>query len=459
MSVEVKTPTKTQFEHVEFQCGERTPPGSSHPNKESDLRAGHTGRRKQEFQSPENQNTKPGGLISKKRRSSEKFPERSGSFGSMHQLKKKSKHGKTPEKIVLPSKFLLGGNINDPLNLNSLCDESVSEALNKLTPQSSPMPTLPAYRQQVQVMIPPNISDPLNLNSGEDVGPNLKSPKAKKKRQKKKRRSTGDNDNSNTSHSDISDVTRPLHIDVEPVVDNLTPQNLSSIEQKLSNIVDKIVSPVIPQPSPKGPKRKRTSSESESTKSDSSTLSKSGKSEKIHAWKGKLSRQSSNQKTSESEASGSKRLKPPHKQKKFIYGNYNQYYGYRNPTTECDHRIKCFCAEWFEGKEVLDIGCNVGHLTLDIAKSYKPQKIVGIDIDASLIGAARKNIRHYLLSSDNNQKFPVSMPLCFGPVVAPGKKVDNQMPQFPNNVTFVQVFYYKLSCKINMHFSIFINAL
>lgn len=52
--------------------------------------------------------------------------------------------------------------------------------------------------------------------------------------------------------------------------------------------------------------------------------------------------------------------------------------------------------EWFKGKEVLDLGCNSGHLTLYIAKMLRPARILGLDIDSGLIHAARKNIRHYL---------------------------------------------------------------
>ncbi|PIO65577.1 Bicoid-interacting protein 3 [Teladorsagia circumcincta] len=41
------------------------------------------------------------------------------------------------------------------------------------------------------------------------------------------------------------------------------------------------------------------------------------------------------------------------------------------------------------------IGCNVGFLTLSIARDYGPRRILGIDIDDHLVGVARKNIRHY----------------------------------------------------------------
>ena len=73
-------------------------------------------------------------------------------------------------KTVLPSKFLLGGNIRDPLNLNSLADERISKIVNAITPESSPLPT-PKHRRaeyKIEVLIPPNITDPLNLNSGVD---------------------------------------------------------------------------------------------------------------------------------------------------------------------------------------------------------------------------------------------------------------------------------------------------
>ncbi len=41
---------------------------------------------------------------------------------------------------------------------------------------------------------------------------------------------------------------------------------------------------------------------------------------------------------------------------KFRHGNYNRYYGYRNPDNEIDHRFDHFKCEWFKDKNVLDIG-------------------------------------------------------------------------------------------------------
>lgn len=63
------------------------------------------------------------------------------------------------ELIIPPTKFLLGGNISDPLNLNSLQDEALDTSENAATPKSSPMTTPP----KIEVIIPPNIFDPLHL--------------------------------------------------------------------------------------------------------------------------------------------------------------------------------------------------------------------------------------------------------------------------------------------------------
>ena len=92
---------------------------------------------------------------------------------------------------------------------------------------------------------------------------------------------------------------------------------------------------------------------------------------------------------------------------KFPYGNYIAYYGYRydhkgplaydksfiDPRLQAIHKK---AGKYFKNKDVLDIGCNTGHVTLHIAKNFEPRKIVGCDIDDNLIDIARKNINHYL---------------------------------------------------------------
>lgn len=69
-----------------------------------------------------------------------------------------------------------------------------------------------------------------------------------------------------------------------------------------------------------------------------------------------------------------------------------------------DPRLGLMCEEWFYGKNVLDVGCNAGYLTISIAKELRPRRILGIDIDPHLVGAARKNIRH-LADRDSKVSF------------------------------------------------------
>jgi len=80
----------------------------------------------------------------------------------------------------------------------------------------------------------------------------------------------------------------------------------------------------------------------------------------------------------------------------FRYGNYNRYYGYRNENNEDDKRFAVLQRDWFEGKSVLDIGSNVGHVSLWIGKNFLPARVKGVDIDVALVKAAKNNIVHYI---------------------------------------------------------------
>ena len=79
---------------------------------------------------------------------------------------------------------------------------------------------------------------------------------------------------------------------------------------------------------------------------------------------------------------------------RYRYGNFNRFYLDRYGGVLPDPRLHLMCEEWFYDKNVLDVGCNAGYLTLSVAKGLSPRRILGIDIDPNLIGAARKNIRY-----------------------------------------------------------------
>uniref|UniRef100_A0A224YSI3 RNA methyltransferase n=1 Tax=Rhipicephalus zambeziensis TaxID=60191 RepID=A0A224YSI3_9ACAR len=190
--------------------------------------------------------------------------------------------------------------------------------------------------------------------------------------------------------------------------------------------VDKIVSPVVPQGSPVKFSRRKSSGETRRSSGGGGSASASSS-------------------TSRPAASNAKQQQMHFRPKDahFQYGNYNRYYGYRNGGGQEDPRLKAMKAEWFRGRDVLDIGCNVGHLTLSLARDFAPRKVIGLDIDGGLIRAARRNVRHYLTAAlAGEMRFPVSMAICHGPIAAaalPGRQAESVA--FPNNVFFVEGNY------------------
>lgn len=53
-----------------------------------------------------------------------------------------------------------------------------------------------------------------------------------------------------------------------------------------------------------------------------------------------------------------------------------------------DVRLKVFemNRHLFNHKDVLDIGCNVGHISIAVARDFGAKSVMGIDIDNKLIG-------------------------------------------------------------------------
>lgn len=135
---------------------------------------------------------------------------------------------------------------------------------------------------------------------------------------------------------------------------------------------------------------------------------------------------------------------------------FYRYYGYRNQNNEIDHRLKVFSHHpyLFQDKDILDIGCNIGHVTLSVARDFGAKTVIGIDIDDKLISIARKNIKHYVKSvnspradellAQEEQKcssefYPISMPILYGPIDVPGFEDYSKNRGFPKNVTFKRV--------------------
>ncbi|XP_053574354.1 7SK snRNA methylphosphate capping enzyme [Bombina bombina] len=338
---------------------------------------------------------------------------------------------------VLPSNFLLGGNIFDPLNLNSLLDEDVNLALNAETPKSSPLPS--RNRDPVEILIPKDITDPLSLNTGSaDVELMLSPLKSGRKRHRHRH------------HQSIEIVAKAPSIgqEVESTPEEPRPYELNTVINCGMMVValpsletETAVAPASASVSlsSRHRKRRRTSSKSEG-KPGSPDRGGVGGSSTTKTQCGSASSRVSCSNT-ESAAHG----KPKNR---FQYGNYCRYYGYRNPCQSEDPRLRVLRPEWFKEKAVLDIGCNVGHLTLCVARNLSPFRVVGLDIDGALVNAARQNIRHYLSESIKEEcggGFPASLVVTRGPIAAPllpqQEEKERKNPLFPHNVVFVKGNY------------------
>lgn len=337
---------------------------------------------------------------------------------------------------VLPSNFLLGGNIFDPLNLNSLLDEEVNKVLNAQTPKSSPLPA--KSRDPVEILIPKDITDPLNLSGrgGDAAAGVLVSPM--KSRRRHRNRHHGAVPAGVAEQSDHSDSEKPKvteGIASVPSVCSLGKtadvsgegKGLKGVEESPRpyelntsiNCRDEVVAPILPrrrshpsssssapetqsrpdgaaQPS-KHRKRRRTTSRSERLSVTPTPPVKRTNAEKVHsqAFHTPLVGGATGAFTSGT-VPGKIRQNRRRPQHKFQYGNYSHYYGYRTPTLNADPRLGVFRPEWFHGKKVLDVGCNTGHITLAIARHWKPSHILGLDIDGTLVHTARQNLRHFI---------------------------------------------------------------
>lgn len=404
-----------------------------------------------------------------------------GGGGFKHPAFKRRRRVNSDCDSVLPSNFLLGGNIFDPLNLNSLLDEEVSRALNAETPKSSPLPA--KSRDPVEILIPKDITDPLSLNTCTDEAQVVLASPLKTGRKRHRHRgqhhqqqqqqaaAAGGND----SHPALpaAPLTPSLHAEGAPQQqqqqrhrgqsrDAPQPYELNTA----INCRDEVVSPL--PAALQGPSGSLSAPSAASvTSAPSSSSSSRHRKRRRTSSKSEVGARGGGQGPKEKgRGSWGGRHHPlpavgfKKQQRKFQYGNYCEYYGYRNPSCE-DGRLRVMKAEWFRGRDVLDLGCNVGHLTLSIACKWSPSRMVGLDIDPQLIHSARQNIRHYLseelrLPTQTSEGdpgaegkegtpptvrkrsyFPASLTASRGPIAAPQVPLDGTDSSFPNNVVFV----------------------
>uniref|UniRef100_A0A672KS29 RNA methyltransferase n=1 Tax=Sinocyclocheilus grahami TaxID=75366 RepID=A0A672KS29_SINGR len=341
------------------------------------------------------------------------------SVGFKHpSLSKRRRRANSECNPVLPSNFLLGGNIFDPLNLNSLLDEEVSKALNAQTPKSSPLPR--KNRDPVEILIPKDITDPLNLSGrgGDSAAGVLVSP-LKSRRRHRNRHHPGapaepsDGERSKVDEGSASGPLFPGDTSApDKVADTAAALEKSPHPYKLNtsiNCRDEVVPPILPR------RRPRPSSSSSVPQAQSSQLSKHRKRRRTNSRSDCLSitptppikRTVAHSQTFHTPVVGGVCGAPPlgagktpqqrHRtQHRFQCGSYSRYYGYRTPSLNADPRLAVFKPEWFRGKKVLDVGCNTGHVTLAIARHWGPERVLGVDIDGALVHVARQNLRYFL---------------------------------------------------------------
>lgn len=363
-------------------------------------------------------------------------------------------------------RFHFGGNSADPLNLNSLIDRDPAV----VTPQASPLSV--HSESPVEVLEPRDKTDPLNLKGFPPEPENNATHITPKKRKKKKRPHNAQHDTENETgpkeqssalsqqHGIFSEGKRKRKKN-SMKVDELShgkrdnEESICDTDQsatKSTKVNDNSISVEELEPSPK----KKASISSQTSPE---VYNKNKAITKMEDASSAVKPDKTSEKQPEiRKCHGSQRGKDPkrdkhhlprkHKKKEklFIYGNYNRYYGYRNPQCSQDLRLKCFNKDWFQGKAVLDLGCNVGHVTLAIARDFNPHVITGIDIDPSLIKAAKNNLRYYVQSqvsvsgtSRRGIDFPMSFSVTSGPLAAPVILGNGENNAFPHNVVFKQV--------------------
>ncbi|XP_039996672.1 7SK snRNA methylphosphate capping enzyme [Xiphias gladius] len=348
---------------------------------------------------------------------------------------------------VLPSHFLLGGNIFDPLNLNSLLDEEVNRATNQETPKCSPLPSRGG--DPVEILVPRDITDPLNLKGGGGGGKGgggvLLSPLKPRRRHRNRHHgggsggggSSGGGGGGGGGVGGVGGVGGGGGREVIPArlfpstagltVPRLTTEgsvSASPLPCELNTAItcrdDVAPPPILPRrhthpppsqahkPGSQGEGRQRRRRRTASTRSAEgaanavtvATVPQTTKFQTPLVGGAKAGRCGGPHPGS---------AQPPERKKKdkrrYQYGNHSRYYGYHGfygngwegrVGAEEDPRLCLLEANWFRDKMVLDVGCAAGHMTLSVARRFDPAHIMGVELDERLVHAAKHNVRHFL---------------------------------------------------------------
>ncbi|KAI5888631.1 Bin3-domain-containing protein [Schizophyllum commune H4-8] len=139
-----------------------------------------------------------------------------------------------------------------------------------------------------------------------------------------------------------------------------------------------------------------------------------------------------------------------------IHGNYHGYY-LKRPAHD-DPRLALLPVSLFKDATVLDVGCNEGWVTCEIAQKHHASRVVGVDIDDTLVRAAWRHRRivwslqapeddHASGEVSGKRKrrspappepdyFPASCEHFFGPIPIPPSEISGGRASFPHNVSF-----------------------
>lgn len=90
---------------------------------------------------------------------------------------------------------------------------------------------------------------------------------------------------------------------------------------------------------------------------------------------------------------------------KKLHGNFVGYYTRRREDLSgLDPRLALLPRDWFEGKKVLDVGCNSGMVTVEIAQRMGAARVVGVDIDEELVRLAKRTGELAFVTADGSPR-------------------------------------------------------